>query len=136
MQRSCDTHMALSTFPTHALDNRHSPLIMNGVEWQAGHQWGPVAVHASGNVASVQQDGQAIPGQANWNVNLNCTYLVMDGNNHVQVHAWMRQQGRVLLADRTEEEQAASGILNLESTWNRRSQPWQLTVGVRNVLDA
>lgn len=116
--------------------NGDSPLIMNGVEWQAGHQWGPVAVHASGNVASLRQDGQAIPGQANWNVNLNCTYQVLDGYDQVQVHAWMRQQGRVLLAERTGEAQDAVGTVNLESTWKRRSQPWQLTVGVRNVLDA
>ena len=42
----------------------------------------------------------------------------------------------ILLSQDSDEATAPVNVLNLQSTWNRRNEPWQVTVGVRNALNA
>ena len=116
--------------------NGDEALVMNGVEWMAGHTWGAHRVQLNGNVLGLTQGGESIPGQAVWNANLNYHWQVMEGADDVNLHVWIRHRGGILLSQDSDEATAPVNVLNLQSTWNRRNEPWQVTVGVRNALNA
>ena len=115
--------------------NADSAIVMQGIEWTAGHAWAKHRIQGSGSFQFHRWSKGDLPGSPRWMLNVQHGWMAWERQHQWNVNTWIRAVGATPLNDDGDAVHPAYATLNLDANWTPPNAPIKASIGVRNATN-